>query len=177
MEKLKEILGEELFNQVQEKLKDTDIKLDGKIPYDRFNEVNNKKIELMEQVKQLQSQVDTLKSENDKLSAQIQSNIVNSKIDDILRNSGAKKIETLKKILDLSDVQDNEESLNQLQQRVDELKQSDPYLFSKNEVAGNIPNNNNAGNSSISKDDFRKMSYSEKAALYASNRALYDSLK
>ena len=44
MEKLKEILGEELFNQVQEKLKDTDIKLDGKIPYDRFNEVNNKKI-------------------------------------------------------------------------------------------------------------------------------------
>ena len=177
MEKLREILGDELFNQVQEKLKDSDIKLDGKIPYDRFNEVNTKKTELIEQVKLLTAENENLKAENNRLSAQIKSSTIENKINDILRNSGAKKIETLKRLLDLSNVQDTEESLNHLQETVNALKQSDPYLFSNNEVKGNIPNNNNTGNSSISKEDFQKMSYEEKLALFNRDKAMYDNLK
>lgn len=177
MDKLKEILGDELFNQVQEKLKDTDIKLDGKIPYDRFNEVNTKKTELVEQVKQLQAEIDTLKVENEKLTKNLSAQNISAKIDEILRDSGAKNLNTLKKLLDIANVQDTEDSLKTFKSNVDALKQSDPYLFSNNNVTGNIPNNNNAGNSSISKEDFHKMTYEEKAALYKRDKALYDNLK
>ena len=177
MDKLKEILGDELYNQVLDKLKDTDIKLDGKVPYDRFNEVNTKKSELIEQVKQLQAEIDSLKTENEKLTKNLSAQNITAKVDDILRESGAKNLNTLKKLLDISNVQDTEDSLNAFKTTVDALKQSDPYLFNNNQVTGNIPNNSNAGNSSISKEDFHKMTYEEKAALYKRDKALYDNLK
>ncbi|MGB4493061.1 MAG: hypothetical protein WBI32_09420, partial [Halanaerobiales bacterium] len=62
MNKLKELLGEELYNQVIEKIGDTPISLgEGKIPMDRFNEVNNKKKELQEKVDLLEADLRALK--------------------------------------------------------------------------------------------------------------------
>ena len=173
---MKEILGEELYNQVQEKLKDSNLSLEGKIPYDRFNEVNNKKTELASQVSNLSAQIEQLKQENSNLRNSLSAQNITSKIDDILRSNGARKIDTLKKILDISNVQDTEESLNTFKESVLKLKQDEPYLFSTNEVHGNLPQGDNGGKR-ISKEDFNKMSYSEKVKLYNRDKSLYDILK
>lgn len=55
MDKLKELLGEELFNQVKEKLGDTKIMVDDGnfIPKARFDQVNEQKKELQQQVESL----------------------------------------------------------------------------------------------------------------------------
>lgn len=173
---LKEVLGNDLYEQVAQKLKGTDFSLEGKVPYERFSEVNSKKSELLEQVAKLTEQIDTLTAQNAKLTKDLSAQSITTKVDDILRKSGARKIDTLRKLLDLSNVEDTEESLGKLQETVNKMKQDEPYLFSNNDISGNLPQGNNAGNS-ISKDDFRRMSYDEKAALFKRDKALYDTLK
>lgn len=176
MTKLEEILGAELFNTVSEKLKGTDFSLEGKVPYERFSEVNTKKSELLEQVARLQDQIDKLTAQNEKLTKDLSAQNITTKIDEVLRKSGARNIETLKKILDWSNVQDTEDSLKQFTETVNKLKQDEPYLFSNNEVKGNLPQGDNTG-TSISKEDFHKMTYEEKAALFKRDKSLYDTLK
>lgn len=73
---LKEILGEELYSQVKEKLGDKKIMVDDGnfIPKDRFNEVNNQKKELKEQVDTLNNTLKTNSKELEKLKASAEGN-------------------------------------------------------------------------------------------------------
>lgn len=174
---IKAILGEELFKQVQDKLAGQELQI-GKIPVDRFNEINTKKNELQDKLTSYIAQIETLQTRIEKLQEQIKTSNVDSKVLEVLTEYGAKKPETVKKLLDLSAFDGSEDSLKSLKSAVEKMKQDEPYLFSGNRAEGNIPNTSNSGNdSTLTKEDFAKMTYDEKVALYNRDKALYDSLK
>ena len=174
---IKEILGEELFKQVEEKLAGKELQV-GKIPVERFNEINKLKNELQDKVTSYIAQIEQLQSRIDKLQAQIKTSNIDNKVLEVLTEYGARKPETVKKLLDLSAFDGSEDSLKSLKSAVEKMKQDEPYLFSGNKAEGNIPNTSNSGkDSSITKEDFAKMTYTEKVALYNRDKALYDSLK
>ena len=110
MDKLKELLGEELYNQVIEKIGDTPISIgEGKIPMDRFNEVNNKKKELEKKVELLEVDLRVLKEDSDtlllaknKLEEELKTTKLNNAIETTLIQTGAKNIKTIKALLDMS---------------------------------------------------------------------------
>lgn len=174
---IKEILGEELFKQVTEKLQGKELQV-GKIPVERFNEINKLKNELQDKVTNYIAQIEQLQTRIDKLNAQIKTSNVDTKVLEVLTEYGARKPETVKKLLDLETFDGSEDSLKSLKSAVENLKKEEPYLFSGNRAEGNIPNTSNTdkGNS-ITKEDFRKMTYEEKVALFNRDKALYDSLK
>jgi predicted RNase H-like nuclease (RuvC/YqgF family) len=173
-EKLKEILGEELYNKVIEAMGDTPIESvigEGKIPLDRFNEVNTAKKTLEAQVQTLTSERDTLKSKVTELESKVQTTAYEAQVKEVLSKSGAKNTETVKRLLDIEG-----KTLEEVQTAVDALKKSDPYLFNGNKVTGNTPKNTNNGDGGVTKEDFAKMNYRERVALYERDKALYDSL-
>ncbi len=184
MDKLKELLGEELYNQVIEKIGDTPISVgEGKIPMDRFNEVNNKKKELEKKVELLEADFIVLKEENDnlllaknQLEEELKTTKLNNAIETALIQSGARNTKTIKALLDMSKVVEAEEGIKGIEEQINALKQSDPYLFNNNKVEGNAPNTTNLGEEGITKKDFSKMSYKERLNLYNSNRDLYETL-
>lgn len=174
---IKDILGEELFKQVEEKLAGKKLQV-GRIPEERFNEINKLKNELQDKVTNYIAQIESLQSRIDKLNAQLKTSNVDSKVLEVLTQYGARKPDTVKKLLDLDTFDGSEDSLQSLKSAVENLKKEEPYLFSNNKAEGNIPNTSNtAGDNSITKEDFRKMTYEEKVALFNRDKALYDSLK
>lgn len=185
MDELKNLLGEELYNQVMEKLGDTPFTLgEGKIPLDRFNEVNNKKKELEETLKTVQEQLQGLQSERDTLNTKVsdlqgelKTSNINHRVEAMLQAARAKNPKTVRAVLDLSNIDDTEECYSAIQAQIDSLKTSDSYLFEGNVVTGNEPSTSNLGSGGITKEDFQKMSYKERVALYENNRELYDTLK
>ena len=76
----------------------------------------------------------------------------------------------------MSKVVEDEEGIKGIEEQINALKQSDPYLFNNNKVEGNAPNTTNVGDGGITKKDFSKMSYMERLNLYNSNRDLYEAL-
>jgi len=184
MDKLKELLGEELYNQVIEKIGDTPISVgEGKIPMDRFNEVNNKKKELEKKVELLEADLRAFKEDSDtlllaknKLEEELKTTKLNNAIETTLIQTGAKNIRTVKALLDMSKVVEDEEGIKGIEEQINALKQSDPYLFNNNKVEGNAPNTTNLGEDGITKKDFSKMSYKERLNLYNSNKDLYETL-
>lgn len=184
MERLKELLGEELYNQVIEKVGDTPISIgEGKIPMDRFNEVNNKKKELEEKVDLLEADLralkedsDTLLSTKNELEEELKTTKLNNAIEATLTQTGAKNTKTIRALLDMSKVVENEEGIAGLEEQLSALKQSDPYLFSNNKVEGNSPNTSNLGGGGVTKKDFTKMSYKERLNLFNSDKDLYETL-
>lgn len=189
-DRLKTLLGDELFNQIKGKLGDKTLTLadpaaaptaptgePGKIPLSRFNEVNGRKNELEAQVTMLTGLLKSLTDEKNASTAAAAKAALDAKVNDLIAKSGAKKAEIVRALLGV-EVQDTPECMTQIQTRLDALKQSDPYLFDGNKVTGNTPANTNiTAAGSVSKEDFKKMSYSERAALYARDKALYDSVK
>src|SRR5690606_3264175 len=76
MDKLKELLGEELFSQVKEKIGDVKIMIDDGnfIPKARFDQVNEEKKELKEMLKERDKQLEDIKKkakDSEDLTAQI----------------------------------------------------------------------------------------------------------
>lgn len=174
---IKEILGEELYKQVEGKLAGKELQV-GKIPVERFNEINKLKNELQDKVTNYIAQIEALQTRIEKLQAQIKTSNIDTKVLEVLTEYGARKPETVKKLLDLETFDGSEESLKSLKSAVEKMKQDEPYLFSGNKAEGNIPNTSNSGkDSSITKEDFAKMTYTEKVALFNRDKALYDSLK
>ena len=174
---IKEILGEELFKQVTDKLAGKELQV-GKIPVERFNEINKLKNELQDKVTNYIAQIEALQTRIEKLQAQIKTSNIDTKVLEVLTEYGARKPETVKKLLDLDSFDGSEDSLKSLKSAVEKMKQDEPYLFSGNKAEGNIPNTSNSGkDSSITKEDFAKMTYTEKVALFNRDKALYDSLK
>lgn len=175
--KLKELLGDK-YEDFIKLLGDTPLFLsEGKIPLDRFNEVNGKVKTLEEQVATLTAENTTLKTTNTTLTNTIKTTTITQKIDALLTKAGAKNLKVVKTLLELGEVEDTEDGLKGVQTKVDALKASDPYLFSGNTASGNEPGTSNSGGQdTITKEDFAKMTYKEKAALYDRDKALYDRL-
>lgn len=149
---LKELLGEELFNQVSEKLGDKKLMIDDKnfIPKSRFDEVNEAKKELEKQISDRDKQLKDLSVKaqgNEELTKQIEELQLSNKqiakdyedrinkmqfenaLDGALTNAKCKNAKALKALLDIDNVKLNEGKLEGLEEQLNKLKESDNYLF------------------------------------------------
>jgi hypothetical protein len=171
MEWLKELLGEELFKQVSEKLGDTKIlKNDGSyIPVQKFNDKNeelkiikaqlkdhenkSKDIEallkdndsLKEKYNNLNSKYNTdLEAKNKEISSIVKKSVLSKK----LKESGAVYEDLILKALDLDKIELDGENIKNF--NVDDVKKQYPGMFSETSTQGNVnpgasPNNNLGG--------------------------------
>lgn len=172
--KLKELLGDK-YDEFVALLGETPLYLsEGKIPLDRFNEVNTKLKTAEGEVSRLTAENTTLRTTNENLTKTINTTTTATKQDEVLTKAGAKNLKVVRTLLEITDTTTVEE----VQSKVDALKASDPYLFNGNKATGNTPSNSNTSpeGESITKEDFEKMTYKEKAALYDRDKALYDKL-
>ena len=157
MDKLKELLGEELFEQVKEKLGDKkiDIVNDGRwIPKTKFDEVNNEKNEYKAQVEELNEALGELKGkakDGEEVEARIQEleEMIENKEKEItnIRKTNAIKFEVLK--ANPNDVADilphlkddtitiaEDGTITGLKEQLESLKENKPYLFKQVEPQG-----------------------------------------
>ncbi len=149
---LKELLGEELYSQVTEKLGDKKIMVDDGnfIPKSRFDQVNQAKKDLETQVKESDTQLADL-SKNNKDNEQLLTQIkelqtlnkqtttdYEAKINQMqfdyalegaLTNAKCKNTKALKALLDMESIKYQEGKLEGLEKQLEGLKESDSYLF------------------------------------------------
>lgn len=197
---LKEILGEELYSQVADKLGDKKIAIvsDGNwIPKAKFDDVNTEK-------NNYKTQVDNLNQELGKLKKQLEDNQgATATIEDLqkqikekeeemikVRKQNAIKLEVLKaNPRDVADIlphlKDESITINEdgtvtgLKEQLEGLKESKPYLFKEVEpqgTGGSLGNGGRGTGKVITKEEFEKMSYSEKVELYNKDQELYREL-
>jgi len=152
MDKLKELLGEELFAKVKEKLGDKKIMIDDGnfIPKARFDEVNEQKNEYKKMVDERDKQLESLKEKakgHDDLTAKLtdlenqnkqtkeeyEAKMAelkkNTQIDLFLSNQKAKNVKAVKALLDMDKVSLDGDNLIGIEEQLKTLKESDPYLF------------------------------------------------
>lgn len=168
MEWLRELLGDELYEQVTKALGDTKILQDDGnwVSRQQFEEVNKQKNEykkmLGERDKQLKELKDTAKGseelsrrikeleEDNKKSAKeyeskIQEQAFNFALENSLRDKKAKNVKAVKALLDLNEVKQDGETLLGLDTQLEKLRESDPYLFEETIPAGTGGSKGNKG--------------------------------
>jgi len=165
MEELKKLLGEELFNQVKEAIGDKELIInDGSyIPKSRFDEVNNERNSLKEQLQErdkqledlkkqakdseeLQNQIKQLQKQNEETQQEYEQRLNEQKFDfaveQALLKHEAKNVKAVKALLNSEKISlDDNGNLIGLEEQVKELKENEPYLFGK-EVKGRSPTEN-----------------------------------
>ena len=163
---LRELLGEELFKQVAEKLGDKkiDIVNDGRwIPKDKFDNLNTEKNDY-------KTQVDNLNKELGKLQKQVEDNkdatetiealkiqikdketaLVETRkqfaIESAIKDGKGKNPKAIKALLDLSKIDvDDDGKVNGLSEQLKKLQESDPYLFDEETPGGTGGSKGNGG--------------------------------
>lgn len=201
MENLKQILGEELFSQVEAKLEGKKIMVDDGnfIPKSRFNEVNEARKELdkklAEKDKQLTEiskkysenqdlvkEIEELKASNAKAveeyESKLKANEFNYALDTALNGAKCRNLKSVKANLDMDSIKFENGKLEGLDSQLKALKESDSYLFEDVVPAntGGVGNFARGGKQAITKEQFANMSYTEKVNLFNNNKELYDSL-
>lgn len=149
---LKELLGEELYKQVTEKLGDKKIMIDDGnfIPKSRFNEVNEAKKELEKQILDRDKQLKDLSTKaqgNEELTKQIkdlqdlnkqtkddyENKIASIKFDyaleGALTSAKCKNNKALKALLNLDEVKYQDGKLEGLESQIENLQKEASYLF------------------------------------------------
>ncbi|MFP3322075.1 phage scaffolding protein [Planococcus sp. SIMBA_160] len=163
---LKELLGEELYQQVSAKAGDKKIAVvsDGNwFPKDKFDEVNKDKKALKDQLddrdKQLKDlgdkasgndeltkEINRLKELNsetvDKYEKQIAQQAFDAKLADALRNAKARNVKSVTANLDLSTIKLDGDKLLGLDDQLSALKESDAYLFAEDETPAGLKGRN-----------------------------------
>lgn len=199
---LKELLGEELYSQVTEKLGDKKIMVDDGnfIPKSRFDQVNQAKKDLEVQLKDRDTQLADLSKnnkDNENLLNQIKDlqalnkqtttdyeNKINQiqfdyALDGALTNAKSKNNKAIKALLDMNSIKYQEGKLEGLQEQIETLQKDASYLFDLNNTpsnTGGIGNFGRGGKVSITKEDFNKMSYNDRVKLYNENPEMYTEL-
>lgn len=162
---LKELLGEELFKQVTEKLGDKKIILDdgNMIPKERFNEINEQKKEFKKMLEDRDKQLEEL-SKKAKGNEELEQQLLNYKnqnettvkeyeeklqkqafefaLEKELMGSKVKNTKALKALLNIENIKLDNEKLIGLEEQLKGLQESDPYLFAEDTLTGRIPNQN-----------------------------------
>lgn len=201
MENLKQLLGEELFSQVEAKLEGKKIMVDDGnfIPKSRFNEVNEARKELDKKLKEkdeqltkiskkysenqdLVKEIEDLKISNAKAveeyEAKLKTNEFNYALDTALNGAKCRNLKSVKANLDMDSIKFENGKLEGLENQLKALRESDSYLFEDVVPAntGGVGNFARGGNQAITKEQFANMSYTEKVNLFNNNKELYDSL-
>jgi chromosome segregation ATPase len=154
---LKELLGEELFKQVNEKLNEGQklIVNDGNyIPKEKFDEKTEKVAALEKQISQrdeqieqlkedtnasdeLKSKIEELQEKNEKTKTELQKKLeqqkLDSEIDKALLKRKARNPKAVKALLEMDKVEVTDEGVNGLDEQLESLEESDDYLFEKEE--------------------------------------------
>jgi|SRR5699024_834831 len=158
---LKELLGEELYNQVIEKAGDKKIAVvsDGNwIPKDKFDTLNTTKKDLEEQLEQRDAQLEDLKkvdadglkqkiqdlqNENKTTKQEYQQKLDQQAFDFSLERALAgakvKNAKAVKALLDTESIKLDGEKLLGLDDQLKSLKESDSYLFEQEEESNPKP--------------------------------------
>lgn len=197
---LKELLGDELYSQVTEKLGDKKLMVDDGnfIPKSRFEQVNQAKKELEVQVKErdtqladlsknnkdnesLLNQIKELQTLNKQTTTDYEAKINQMQFDYALEgaliNAKCKNSKALRALLDIDNVKFNENKFEGLEEQLNKLKESDSYLFDLDTAPQNTGGLGNFGRGrkspTVTKEQFNKMSYQERNNLYKENKELY----
>ena len=182
MEFLKEILGEDLYNQVAEKLEGNEsIKLaniaDGsyvtKETYD--TDVAKAKADGIEEGKASvdMTEIETLKGEKEQLEKDFNSFKFNSALELKLLASGAKNPKALKGLIDESKLTFEDGVLNGFDEQLEVIKTENDYLFGTG-VAGGLKHDSDP--KGLTKEEFDKMGYQDKLKVYNETPELYNEL-
>ena len=186
---LKELLGEELYSQVTEKLGDKKIMVDDGnfIPKSRFDQVNQAKKELEVQLKDRDTQLADLSKnnkDNESLLNQIKDlqalnkqtttdyeNKINQiqfdyALDGALTNAKSKNNKALKALLDMNSIKYQEGKFEGLQEQIEALQKDASYLFDLNTAPANTGGLGSFGRSGttvpkFTSDDIKRMSAEE----------------
>lgn len=201
MGNLKQLLGEELFSQVESKLDGKKIMVDDGnfIPKSRFNEVNEARKELDKKLKEkdeqlteiskkysenqdLVKEIEELKTSNAKAveeyEAKLKANEFNYALDTALNGAKCRNLKSVKANLDMDSIKLENGKLEGLDSQLKALRESDSYLFEDvvPSNTGGVGNFARGGKQTITKEQFANMSYTEKVNLFNNNKELYDSL-
>lgn len=176
--------------------------LKGFIPKARFDEVNTAKntaealvkerdgqLEIIKNstgdIESLKKQIESLQADNkakdEAHEAEIRHLKINSAVDTALSSAKAKNtlaVKALLKDLDKAELLEDG-TIKGLAEQITALQKSDAYLFEAKEsktMKGAKVGESNDGLPSITKEQFSKMSYKDRMALYNEDKNLYDSL-
>lgn len=157
MDKLKELLGEELFKAISEKLGDGKYvfgEAEAFIPKTRFDEVNNEKKELKSLLGQRDSQINELQTKfksnedlakelenyktlNSKAEQEFQSKLQQVKFDyelnQALARANVRNTKAVKALLELDKVKLENDTLVGLDEQLKALQEKETYLFAPKE--------------------------------------------
>ena len=104
----------------------------------------------------------------------------NFALDSALTNAKSKNNKALKALLDVDSIKYQEGKFEGLQEQIEALQKDASYLFDLNTAPSNTGGlgnfGRNAGNARITKEEFDKMSYSQRMELYQNDRDSYDAL-
>jgi len=166
---LKELLGEDLFKQVSEKIGDKKLIVnDGNyIPIDKFNEINESKKEYKKQLEErdkqlselktkatgneeLTKQFEELKLKNEEATKQYEAKIAKQtfdfKLEAELMKAKGKNTKAIKALLDESKIIVDGDNLIGLDDQLKALQTSDAYLFGETTPIGSGTNPPGGGN-------------------------------
>ena len=130
----------------------------------------------------LQSQIKELQDAATQREADYKENIKTLKIDTAitkaLSKSGAMNETILTGLLDRTKIAIGEDNtITGIQEQINALKESDPYLFKQDSIKGVVPGDATPKtNDGITKEQFNKMSYLDRVQLQESNPDLYSEL-
>ena len=130
----------------------------------------------------LQNKVTEYETEIAKLKDEAIKKDFNYRLEDALKGSKAKNVKALKALLDMDKVKLEGEKFTGLEEQLTALKESDAYLFETEEqppqqLGGFKPTNTGGSPKGITKEQFHKMSYSERVELYNTQPEVYSQLK
>ncbi|MED1607760.1 phage scaffolding protein [Cytobacillus kochii] len=195
---LQELLGEELYNQVMEKVGDNKLAVvsDGNwIPKDKFNDKLNEIKGLKDQItsrdkqlddlkkvdpEALQQKINDLQEENNNTKTEYEGKLKKQTFDyalkDALTGAKVRNPKAAKALLDLESIKLDGDKLLGLEDQLNALKESDSYLFEEKEKINakfSIGQHKKEQNATV---DLKSMSYQERLKLKQDNPAQYDSL-
>lgn len=129
----------------------------------------------------LQNKVTEYETEITKLKDEAAKKDFNYRLEDALKGSKAKNLKALKALLDMDKVKLEGDKFTGLEEQLTALKESDAYLFDAEEqqppqLGGFKPTNTGGSPKGITKEQFNKMSYSERAELYNAQPEVYKQL-
>ena len=192
---LKELLGEELFQQVEEKI-DDGVELfiasenDGDyIPRQDFNkrisskdtEIDNLKSQLTERDNQidqlkkdtnaseeLQQKIEELQEQNKQTQQELETKLsqqrLESEVEKALLKNNARNPQAVKALLDLETVKVDGEEVKGLEQQLEQLQESDPYLFEEGNGRSNSGGSDGFtgdGKTPLTREAIEQMSHEE----------------
>ena len=139
---------------------------------------NNADVEALNKlVEQLQLSNKELEENHSKEMYNLQFNFA---LENALTGAKSKNNKALKALLNMDNIKYQEGKLEGLQEQIEALQKDASYLFDLNTAPTNTGGLGNFGrgnnNSTITKEQFNKMSYSERMNLYQNDKATYDAL-